>query len=299
MWAILAILAVGSFGGASAAIVPAIFNSTTTNTSTVLTKPIIAAAAPVVFAANVTAANVTAAPIFIATTTVSPWANLTVVDYFIKVIRGELIGAKKCKKDHDCGAGLKCNLLWNWCAPWDAPIWPEFANNCTSNANCSDLYYCNIAFGKCKIGGPRKCLTTQDCMWFAGDNKTIWNCIDIEDLEKRAVLFQLGRPTFTKKSESHHKSHHKKHDHHHEEEHEVDIESEEVAKFGATAEGDHLMHGKRCWSRCTLDADCESLRFPAFLIKENYGCCNGYCTRRQSCVSVPQNFRAANATIAF
>lgn len=66
-------------------------------------------------------------------TTARPWTQLTIVDYFIKVVRGELVGARKCKKDHDCGAGLRCNTLLNWCAPWDAPTdWHELGKQVLS-----------------------------------------------------------------------------------------------------------------------------------------------------------------------
>ena len=72
-----------------------------------------------------------------ATVANSSGAQLTVVDFFIKVIRGELLGARKCKHNHDCGAGLKCNALWHWCAPLDAPEWLEIGNN-------HDLYFFEI-----------------------------------------------------------------------------------------------------------------------------------------------------------
>jgi hypothetical protein len=63
----------------------------------------------------------------LASSTALPSTQMTIVDYFVKVVRGELIGARKCKKDHDCGVGLRCNTLWNWCAPWDAPTdWQDF-----------------------------------------------------------------------------------------------------------------------------------------------------------------------------
>jgi len=208
------------------------------------------------------------------------WAqNLTVVDYFIQVIRGEVFGARHCKKDHQCGAGMRCNTLFGWCAPWEAPNnWSEWGNNCTMNDDCGDLYYCLT--GRCRFAGPQMCQTNMNCA--SGIANYTFDCVDTEDLEKHFLAKELGR-----NSELDLKPH-KKH-------HEVEIESEELEKFGPTAEGDHLTHGKRCWARCNVDFDCWALRFPESVLKENFGCCNGYCTRKQSCVSIPSTF--LNATV--
>jgi hypothetical protein len=122
------------------------------------------------------------------------------------------------------------------------------AKNCTMDSDCGDLYYCLME--KCRFVGPRTCKSTLDCA--TGISNVTFDCIDTEDLEKRAIVQQLGRSRVSpskvdlkaRKSNSKQKRHS---DHH-----EMEIESEEIAKFGPTAEGDHLTHGKRCWARKSL-----------------------------------------------
>jgi len=284
MWT-FPVLVLVAVGGAAALTVEApaafrVLNGTTGNfTETFVAKT------PIVVAFNSTsnASNFIHSQTWFTPVGIVPWAqNWTIAEYFVKVVRGEMVGARRCKKNHDCGAGLRCNTFWNWCAPWDAPIdWQEFGNNCTSNSDCSDLYYCFT--GRCRFAGPRPCKSNLECP--TGFPNATYDCVDTEDLEKHSIVQQLGRTAAEIKADF---KPHKKHEHHHD--HELEIESEEVAQFGPTADGDHLTHGKRCWARCSFDTDCFTLRFPEFLLKDYIGCCNGYCTRKQSCVSVPAVF---------
>jgi hypothetical protein len=241
---------------------------------------------------TVTFATATIAPVLIveeqALTTEAPlnassWIeNSTIFDsplvqFFTKVVLNEVIGARYCNSDSDCGTGLACNNFFNLCAPPTTEIFNAFENaTCALDTQCSDLHFC--LGGSCRFCGPTTCLTNLDCCSGLASNLT-FECVNLEHLEKHSLTIQLGRPMFQGSQNNHH--HHEDHS----------LESEEIETFGPTAQGDHMFHHKRCWARCAVDEDCIFSGFPLAL-QGTFNCCHGFCTRKDSCVSLPANFVA-------
>lgn len=205
------------------------------------------------------------------------------VQFFIKVVLGEVTGARYCKKDFDCGSGMTCDLFWNLCSPIkefnatqhsdEASFW----SNCTVDADCNDFHYC--INGTCAFCGPTTCHTSMDCCSVVNSNVT-FECVDLENVEMHSLALQLGRGTLhggSKGSE--------------------EIDSAEMMTFGKEAYGDYLFHHKRCWARCNVDGDCHYNGFP-LILREYFGCCNGLCTRKESCVTIPVNFVKSATTTA-
>ncbi|XP_055331885.1 uncharacterized protein LOC129583885 [Paramacrobiotus metropolitanus] len=211
-------------------------------------------------------------------TNTSNYAPIT--QFFGQVLRNQVWGIHKCKKPKDCGLGLRCDLLLNLCVPFNTPIFTDIEKPCLNQSDCSPMHACQAGF--CRFCGPKSCRNSMDCcagsFATAEHHGTFFECLNIEDNEKLALAKQLGRvpanyqplpKSAGGKSE------------------EFGIESEELLQLGSTAQGDAAMYGKRCWQRCNVDNDCYFKSTPAD-IKQSLGCCNGVCTRRQSCVKASQ-----------
>lgn len=204
-----------------------------------------------------------------------------VTQFLAQVLRGEMFGLKKCKKPKDCGLGLRCDMLMNLCVPLSTPILSDIEKTCSNDSECSGMHACQG--GLCRFCGPKSCRGNQDCCLgsFAsgGQSGKFFECLNIEDLENLAVAKQLGKvpqnyqplpKSAGGKSE------------------EYEVESDELMQLGWMPYRNNAFHGKRCWGRCNVDNDCYTSQTLAN-DKQQLGCCNGVCTKKSSCVSVPQN----------
>ncbi|GAV08967.1 hypothetical protein RvY_18582 [Ramazzottius varieornatus] len=219
----------------------------------------------------------------------------TVIEYFTQILRGDFVGARKCKKTKDCGTGLKCDMLLHWCVPLDSPAARETENACTKHEDCSEWYHCWN--GACHFSGPRHCKTNADCM--PGFPGLSWDCVDTKDLEKAWIKQQLlNRTTVVAELKPERNRDPRKNKDKHHDDHSGELGSTEWNAMGLP-EGDFLTHGHRCWARCTDDKGCMSIRYPSGLFTndtDTFGCFFNYCIRRNSFISLPVNF---NSTIVF
>jgi len=215
--------------------------------------------------------------------TTSKWNDAPVVNFFVKLINGEAIGAQHCKTDMCCGDGLKCDLLLRLCVPLDTPVFRDTEKACATDGDCSALHECRM--GSCRFCGIRSCHSNLDCCEEGVQTATnlTRECVDLKHVEQWVLAKELGRITAT--SEARLKPHKLKK--------EEDIDSDELQVMGQSAWGDHVLHGRHCWQKCNTDVDCILERIPENLWKKQWGCCNGYCTRRLSCVSLPENFQSS------
>jgi hypothetical protein len=199
-----------------------------------------------------------------------------ITKFFGQVARGEVLGMRKCKKLRDCGLGLRCDLLLNLCVPFNTPILSDIEKPCMNQSECSPLHACQAGF--CRFCGPKSCRSSFDCcassLAQAGQPGRVYQCVNLEDLEKQSMARQLGRPVLQQMPGGHSP--------------EDAIESEELVGLGISNQGDVAFYGDRCWAVCNADADCYNQHTPE-PIKKSTGCCNGVCSRRQSCVNVPQS----------
>jgi len=209
--------------------------------------------------------------------TVSKWNDAPVVNFFVKLINGQAIGAQHCKTDMCCGDGLKCDLLLRLCVPLDTPVFRDTEKACATDNDCSALHECRM--GSCRFCGIRACHSNLDCCeeGVQTNGNLSRECVNLKNVEQWVLAKELGRITPNMKP-------HKLNKH-------EDLDSDELQVMGQGAWGDHVLHGRHCWQKCNNDADCILERIPENFWKKQWGCCNGYCTRRQSCVSLPENMQ--------
>lgn len=199
-----------------------------------------------------------------------------VVQFLGQVVRGQVLGLKKCKKPRDCGLGLRCDAMMNLCVPFNTPLLSDIEKPCMNQSECSPLHQCQ--FGFCRFCGPKMCRSNMDCCMGSmqpGQPSHMYECLNLEHLEKQSIARQLGRPVITHMMPGGKSP-------------EDAIESDELITLGISQHGDRAFYGKRCWHRCNNDNECYGAHTPEE-VKAGVGCCNGVCTRKQSCVAVPQS----------
>jgi len=211
------------------------------------------------------------------------FSTVPIVEFFLKLIQGQSMGAMNCKTDRCCGDGLRCDMLLHLCVPLTTPVFRDTEKACTKETDCSPLHTCIM--GSCRFCGPRSCRSNMDCCQ-GGPSNVTFECVNIKNYEEWTIARDLGRitPQMFEHMKPHKLSHHE------------DIDSDELESLGTGAWGDHVMHGKRCWERCIKDTDCALNGIPDKMWTDHWGCCNGFCTRKKACVTIPENMRGLENT---